>query len=317
MSLQAMTWAYDQDAPTVAKFLLVTLANYANEHGQCWPSKAKLAQMMGCDERTVHRNLHTLSEGGLISIQHRFKDGVQITSIITLGLEFRSGQSGDSGAGGGGAGQGVGADCQGGAAQGVGALVSKGGGTAPHRTFTEPNITLLKGRETFRDRETSPRGTTPQRAPSVSETSPPPEPKATAQAAPAEIIPPPASPPPIDSHALHARLVAAAGPSLYQLALGLVAVSEPISWLKAGADLELDVLPIVQALGARARPGSIRSWNYFAPAVSEAKARRERGLPAPSEHTAAADPYMPAWKAEKLRKAEAWRAALRARGYLS
>jgi hypothetical protein len=83
----------------------------------------------------------------------------------------------------------------------------------------------------------------------------------------------------IDSHDLYNQLTEAANGSLYPLALGLQAVSEPIGWLREGADLALDVLPAVKAIGHRSRPQSIRSWSYFGPAVSEAKARREKGLP--------------------------------------
>lgn len=85
----------------------------------------------------------------------------------------------------------------------------------------------------------------------------------------------------IDTHALYDRLVDAANGSLYPLALGLQVVAEPVGWIESGADLEKDILPVVSALGHKAKPQSIRSWNYFAPMVSQARDARLRGLPPP------------------------------------
>ena len=57
--------------------------------------------------------------------------------------------------------------------------------------------------------------------------------------------------------------------------------SDIFAWLKAGADLEADVLPAIRARSARASPGSIRSWAYFREPVMQAKARREAGIKTP------------------------------------
>lgn len=77
---------------------------------------------------------------------------------------------------------------------------------------------------------------------------------------------------------LASRVTAAAEPGIADPAKspGVMVMSEPMSWLRSGADLEADILPTLTALGARASPGSIRSWGYFTAAVMEAKARRER-----------------------------------------
>ena len=86
---------------------------------------------------------------------------------------------------------------------------------------------------------------------------------------------------PIDSHALYERLTEAANGALHPLAIGLASVGEPLSWLKEGADLDVDVLPVVKAVSRRAHQNGqqISTWGYFARPVAEAKARRERGLP--------------------------------------
>ena len=86
----------------------------------------------------------------------------------------------------------------------------------------------------------------------------------------------------LDSQELFDRLSKAAGNSLSPLAIGLQSLGEPLGWLNSGADLELDVLPVVKFLSQKAQPGSIRSWRYYASAVSDAKHCRERGLPPPS-----------------------------------
>lgn len=66
MSLQAMSWAYKQDLKSSAKFLLVTMANYARDNGICWPSISALVKDTGLDRKTVIANLKKLSELGLI-----------------------------------------------------------------------------------------------------------------------------------------------------------------------------------------------------------------------------------------------------------
>jgi uncharacterized protein YdaU (DUF1376 family) len=85
----------------------------------------------------------------------------------------------------------------------------------------------------------------------------------------------------IDSHALYEKLTEAANGALHPLATGLATVGEPLSWLKEGADLDVDVLPVVRVVSRRAHQQGrqISAWSYFAGAVAEAKARRERGLP--------------------------------------
>ncbi|WP_158873979.1 helix-turn-helix domain-containing protein [Antarcticirhabdus aurantiaca] len=74
--------------------------------------------------------------------------------------------------------------------------------------------------------------------------------------------------------ALGARLRDAAGASINSASPGFLVLAEPIGWLAAGCDLELDVLPAVAGLAARSRGSPIRSWSYFAGAVREARDRR-------------------------------------------
>lgn len=62
---------------------------------------------------------------------------------------------------------------------------------------------------------------------------------------------------------------------------GVMVMSEPLSWLRSGADPDLDILPTLRAKAANRPPGSIGSWAYFTAAVMEAKARRERAHETP------------------------------------
>ena len=85
MSVQAISWAYAQTCPNpLAKFLLITLANYANEVGECWPSKARVAADMGCSESSVCKHLGVLQDARMIEVRPRFFGGVQVTSRIRL-----------------------------------------------------------------------------------------------------------------------------------------------------------------------------------------------------------------------------------------
>lgn len=56
----------DIDDP-LAKWLLVTLCDYANDKGLCWPSTFTLAHRTGMSRATVARKLNKLEEMGLIA----------------------------------------------------------------------------------------------------------------------------------------------------------------------------------------------------------------------------------------------------------
>lgn len=86
----------------------------------------------------------------------------------------------------------------------------------------------------------------------------------------------------IDLRLLAKRVTDACGRALASEAIapGLASMATPQMWLEQGADLERDVLPTLTAAGKRYAGRNIRSWDYFTPMVSEAKAKRERGLPA-------------------------------------
>ena len=92
-----------------------------------------------------------------------------------------------------------------------------------------------------------------------------------------------AAKPKIDFRDLHRRLIEAGGDALNRTSASLETVSDVIGWIETGADLDKDILPVIRAKAARARPQSIRSWQYFATAVAEAVEKRKRGLPTVAE----------------------------------
>lgn len=77
-----------------------------------------------------------------------------------------------------------------------------------------------------------------------------------------------------DLDGLSERLCEAAGIRDETASPGLLAVSEPLNWLRSGCDLEADVLPTLKAVAAKKRGGPPKTWAYFSNAVFEARDRR-------------------------------------------
>lgn len=77
MSVHALSWAFKQDIrPSARKFILVALANYADEEGVCYPSQKTLASATGQSERSVREHLAGLEEDGIIvRVQRRRENG--------------------------------------------------------------------------------------------------------------------------------------------------------------------------------------------------------------------------------------------------
>lgn len=86
MSHWASTWAYEQDVqPCGRKFVLVALANFADEDGFCYPSQERLAEMTGQDVRSVRRHLASLDKEGVIKRRgRRSKTGQRTSDGYTL-----------------------------------------------------------------------------------------------------------------------------------------------------------------------------------------------------------------------------------------
>lgn len=98
-----------------------------------------------------------------------------------------------------------------------------------------------------------------------------------------ELIDTAAAAAPIDLVELRERLMGIAGDALANEAAapGLLHIGIVAGWIESGYDLELDIVPAVDARARAAiRTGKkIHSWSYFAQAVADAKAARTRPMP--------------------------------------
>lgn len=85
MSIQAMTWAVEQDLPALQKLVLLMLANCSNHHtGQCNPSHDRLAKECGMSKDSVKRAISELAEKGYLEIQRKVKDGVNLPNQYNI-----------------------------------------------------------------------------------------------------------------------------------------------------------------------------------------------------------------------------------------
>lgn len=75
MSYRFLKVAWEADLPTATKFVLVSLADQANDDGVCWPGQESIARRTGLTSRAVRNNLNALREGGWIEITRRAGDG--------------------------------------------------------------------------------------------------------------------------------------------------------------------------------------------------------------------------------------------------
>lgn len=81
MSNEALTWAFKQDGlPSSAKFVLVVLADKANQSHRCFPGQKMIAEMTGQTDRSVRRQMVILEEAGLLRRVPRYGDDGYRTS---------------------------------------------------------------------------------------------------------------------------------------------------------------------------------------------------------------------------------------------
>ena len=89
-----------------------------------------------------------------------------------------------------------------------------------------------------------------------------------------EVTSPPARGDLSSEGSLRAKLVRAAGPALSADAKGLGDLSTVRGWITAGADLEMDILPMIALRCQGKEAGTVFTWAYFTAAVLAAAARR-------------------------------------------
>ena len=72
MSVQAISWALSVEAGSPsAKCTLLCIANYADEHGRCWPAQSTIAKQSEQSVDTVQRRIKDLEAAGLLTRQER------------------------------------------------------------------------------------------------------------------------------------------------------------------------------------------------------------------------------------------------------
>ncbi len=67
-----MTWAWELELPLTPKFVLMALADEADDNGYCFPSHRRIAKKCSINERSVRRLIARLSVGGYVVVQQRF-----------------------------------------------------------------------------------------------------------------------------------------------------------------------------------------------------------------------------------------------------
>ncbi|MFG1247630.1 helix-turn-helix domain-containing protein [Xanthobacter flavus] len=81
MSLEASAWAKRQFPGNVsAKATLCAIADYADEHGECWPSRRQLADDTNQSVETISRRLRDLEQAGYIERSERTRENGSRTS---------------------------------------------------------------------------------------------------------------------------------------------------------------------------------------------------------------------------------------------
>ena len=68
-----------------AKAVLLTLADYADDHGRSFPSQLHICGLTSLSESSVRRGLVELTEAGIITREHRQRgDGSRTSDLITI-----------------------------------------------------------------------------------------------------------------------------------------------------------------------------------------------------------------------------------------
>ena len=72
MSIECLNWCIKQKCETpTTKLVLFILSNYSDEKHSCYPSEAKLAELVGVSDRQIRRCLQWLEKNRYITIEPR------------------------------------------------------------------------------------------------------------------------------------------------------------------------------------------------------------------------------------------------------
>ena len=74
VSIIARDWALAQSLAPGPKFVLVVLADAADDQGVCWPRVSTIAERVGVSRRTVQRSIQYLVQRNLIVVEPRLRN---------------------------------------------------------------------------------------------------------------------------------------------------------------------------------------------------------------------------------------------------
>jgi len=139
MSIQALNWALAQDQikNSGTRFVLLILSNYANEAGQCYPSRKTIAKKTSMTERSVQTHLNWLADNGYVKWGHRRDKSRQASNLYQIQSEEFSPSQGFQG-------EGISRSQD---SQGENCDISQGEGVSPNTKEEEP----LRNTQTLAD----------------------------------------------------------------------------------------------------------------------------------------------------------------------
>ncbi len=79
MSVKIMAAAWEVSLPAMDKLVLLALADWANDQGQCWPSISQLCQKSGASKRHVQAAIKRMADEGHLTRQENAGKGVFYT----------------------------------------------------------------------------------------------------------------------------------------------------------------------------------------------------------------------------------------------
>jgi hypothetical protein len=74
MSVKLMGAVWAVPLPVVTKFVLVVFCDHANDDGECWPSRKRVAEKCGITIKTLDRHISTLVEKGFLLKESRQRE---------------------------------------------------------------------------------------------------------------------------------------------------------------------------------------------------------------------------------------------------
>lgn len=87
MSIKVMTWAWELKLPPAPKFVLMALADEANDDGYCFPAQRRLATKCSIDARSVRRMISVLAAEGYVVVKKRFRNRARTSNGYQLVID--------------------------------------------------------------------------------------------------------------------------------------------------------------------------------------------------------------------------------------